>query len=302
MIELNYLRAFNTVAQFQSFTKASKQLHISQPALSIQIKKLEATLGLNLFYKSHNMIFLTESGLLLYEYTQKIFALVDEVDIKLSKNRVGNSKILNIGGNHTSGTYILPEIIAQYKTMYPSVNINLHVTNNTELSQLIEAGTLDFTINGGSIPYSQNISAEKILEDELVLVASPHNAICSKKYLSVEDVKKLCFIVHQIDSQLYVYYHYFIDELEIPEKIGMNLAYIDAIKQTVCANLGVTLLPLTTVSHELAAGQLQRLRIKNRSWSYPYYLVYPKNRPLSTTAQNFITLIKNSSLTHKPEV
>jgi len=291
-MELHYMKVFKTVAELRSFTKASEQLHISQPALSIQIKKLETELNLKLFNKIHNKISLTQNGEILYEYAQKIFALIDEAENKLLNEREFISGVLNIGGSNTPGTYILPEIIGEFKNKYPYVNINLQISNTSEIWHFVNNGTLDFAINGGNMIFNENICTQKLLDDELVIVASPKNKFCGKTYLDTEDIKELSFIVHQTDSQLYTYYTHFVEELGIPKKTSMSLGFIDAIKRAVYANLGVSLMPKAAVALELKIGQLKQLKIKDKKWFYPYSLIYNKNKFLSVAADKFIDMIK----------
>ncbi len=292
-MELPYLRVFNAVAQFQSFTKAAQHLHISQPALSIQIKKLELDLNLKLFDKINNRIFLTDNGNMLYEYTQRIFELVSEVESKLLDEQSSISGNINIGGSNTPGTYILPEIIGKFKNEYPLVNVNLHIANTSEISHLVNNGTLDFAINGGNSHYSDNICVEKLFDDELIIVASPKNKYSLRGIIDIENFKDLSFIVHQNDSQLYTYYLKIIKEIGIPEKTGFSLGNIAAIKRAVSANLGVSLIPYAAVSVELKTKHLKKLAYNSDKWYYPYSLIYNKNKYLSLASKKMIDMIKN---------
>ena len=126
-MDLHYLEIFNAIAKYLSFKKASEVLHISQPALSIQIKKLESQIDMKLFYKTGNKTYLSESGLILYEYTKKIFSLVEEMENRISKQSEYIGGTINLGGSYTPGTYILPMAIGEMKKQYPSVTVNLHI-------------------------------------------------------------------------------------------------------------------------------------------------------------------------------
>lgn len=291
-MDLHYLEIFNTVAQYESYKKASEVLHISQPALSVQVKKLEEQIGLKLFNKIGNKIYLNDNGIMLQEYTKRIFAIVDELESNILDTKEFIGGTLSIGGSNTPGTYILPEVIGEFKKQYPGIKINLHIANTTEISYMINDGTLDIAVNGGSCVYSSYIYTEKLFEDELVLVASSCNPYCDYNSITAEDLKKLSFVVHKTDSQLYTYYKKFIDELDIPENISMYLGNIDAIKNAVSSNLGISLVPYVAVKMELKFGILKALKVSDCKLNYPYSLIYNKNKSLSATSKKFIQFIR----------
>ncbi len=290
-MDLHYLELFNTIAKYESYKKASSVLHISQPALSNQIKKLESQIQLQLFDKVGNKICLNENGIMLREYTQKLFDLIDELEAAISNthNLIGGN--LNIGGSNTPGTYLLPEMMGSFKKHYPNTQFNLHIGNTSEIAHLINNHTLDFAINGGNCDYSNNIYVETLFIDQLVLIASPSNSYCNRKEVTIEDLCQMNFIVHETDSQLYSYYAKFIEENDIPENIAMYMGNIDAIKRAVSSDLGISLIPYEAVRYELQYGLLKQLNFPSLDIKYPYNLIYNKNKALSTTTKKFIEYI-----------
>lgn len=293
-MDLHYLKLFDTVAKYESYKKASEILHISQPALSVQIKKLEGQLGLKLFQKAGNRVCLSENGIMLQDYTKKIFEIVDELELNISDMQNYISGTLNMGGSNTPGTYMLPDWIGEFKKQYPGIKVNLHIADTSEISHLIENDTLDIAVNGGSCYYSNHIHAEKLYEDRLVLVASPENEYCSRTSITTEDLKNMSFVAHKTDSQLYSYYKLFIEEIGIPENISMSLGNIDAIKRAVSSNLGISLIPYVAVKFELQFGLLKLLPYTGSIPTYDYSLIYSKNKSLSITAHKFIDFIKEN--------
>lgn len=293
-MDLHYLKIFDTVAKYESYKKASEVLHISQPALSVQIKKLEGQIGLKLFQKVGNRICLSENGIMLQEYTGRIFEIIDELEHNISDKQNYISGTLNMGGSNTPGTYILPDLIGEFKKLYPGIKINLHIADTAEISHLIENDTLDIAVNGGSCFYSNHIHSEQLYEDRLVLVASPENVYCSNNSITTEDLQKMSFVVHKTDSQLYSYYKMFIEEIGIPENISMSLGNIDAIKRAVSSNLGISLIPYVAVKFELQFGLLKALPYSGSIPTYAYSLIYSKNKSLSVTSRKFIDFIKEN--------
>lgn len=291
-MELHYLKIFHTVAKYTSFKKASEVLCVSQPALSIQIKKLEGQTGLKLFNKIGNRIVLSEDGEMLYRYTQRIFAIVEELENHVQN--LGNeiAGTINLGASNTPGVYILPKVIGEMKKRYPGVTVNLHVADTSEIANLIENGTLDVAVNGGNGNYNSNIFAEKLFNDRLVIVASPENPLTIKESLDIQELSDTAFVIHSTTSQLYTYYKKFIEAYGLAENIGMHFGSIDAIKYAIYADLGVSILPYYAVKSEIEKGMLTELRIDCDKLEYPYSLIYNKNKHLSVTTRKFIEILK----------
>ena len=291
-MDLHYLEIFHTVATYESYKKASEVLYISQPALSVQIKKLEAQIGLKLFDKIGNKVYLSDNGIMLYEYTKKIFKVVNDLEDAISNTQNFIGGTLRIGGSNTPGSYILPEIIGEFQKNYPNTMINLDIGNTTDISHLVNNGTLDIAVNGGSCLYSEHIFVEELLCDKLIIVASPKNPYCNRKVITKEQLEKMSFVVHKTDSQLYAYYDKFVNNIGMDVNINMSLGNIDAIKKAVAANLGITLIPYVAVKFELQYGILKQLNVPFIDLTYPYNLIYNKNKSLSVTSKKFIQLLK----------
>ncbi len=299
-MDLHYLKIFNTVAAHQSFTRASELLHISQPALSIQIKKLEEELGLKVFDKAGNKIILNENGRILYGYTQKVFAILGEAENILinKKDYIGGS--VTIGGSNTPGAYILPHVIGEFKKQYPYVNVNLQVCTTDEIAKRVEEGTVDFAVNGGFMTYPSTIEVEKLMEDELILAISPAHLYSRHHFISHDELQYMKFILHENNSQLNKIAKDFIEEFNLPaKKIEMTLGNIEAIKQAVIANLGLSLIPHAAINLELSIGLIKEVQIEGRSWTYPYSLIWNKNRYLSPAAKELMKMVKQNMKTEE---
>lgn len=294
MMDLHYLKLFHILASQKSYTKAAELLFISQPALSMQIKKFEDELGMKLFDRVGNKNILNENGKLLYGFTQKIFATIEEAEHQLMNKTDCISGTINIGGSNTSGAYILPKIIGIFKRMYPHVNVNLHVSDTNEIAHMISDNQLDFAINGGVLDYSSNIHVERLMEDKVMLIASPENELSGKEYIQCDELAPYNFITHERHSQLYRLTERLIREMNIPSEITMTFGNIDAIKQAVAANLGVALIPQTSITFELKLGIIKELRIRDRNWTYPYSLIYNNNHYLSPAVKKLIELVRDS--------
>jgi DNA-binding transcriptional LysR family regulator len=287
-MDLHYLEIFNTVATFESYKKASAVLHISQPALSVQIKRLESQIGLKLFDKRGNKVYLSENGIMLFSYTKKIFRIVSDLEDAISDTQGYVGGTLNLGGSNTPGSYVLPELIGAYKKQYPKVIMNLSIGNTADIAHYINNGTLDVAINGGTCNYNEHIYVEELFSDKLILVASPQSSYCDIHKITASKLKDMSFVVHKTDSQLYSFYDKFIHQMDIPENVIMSLGNIDAIKKAVAANIGVSLIPYSAVKFELQFGILRQLNLPDLKLRYPYSLIYNKSKPLSAASKKYI--------------
>ena len=291
-MDIHYLRMFNIMASELNYSKAANTLYITQPAVSMQIRKLENDLGFRLFDKIGKHLYLNENGKILYEYTKKIFALIEEAENSLySRNNIVKGTV-DIGASNTPGTYVLPKILGEFKEMYPDVNTYLHIANTHEIERMIFDNKVDFAVNGGDIEYSSQIVTEKLADDSVVFITSPSNSLAGCECVEPCELADSKFITHERNSQVYKLIEDILKELGLPVNITVTLGNIEAIKQAVAANLGIAAIPGSAISMEMKFGVLKQFRIKGKQWIYPYNLIYHKNRLHSNQAAKLMALVK----------
>ncbi len=176
--------------------------------------------------------------------------------------------------------------------IYPLVKINLNIGSTADIAHNINNGSLDFAINGGNMTYHKDVIVEKLMEDALVLVSSPMSGYARIKHVGAEAIRDMDFVVHKTDSQLYTYYLNYIEELNLPERVSITLGNIDAIKRAIMANIGVSLIPYSSVSLELKTGLLVKLVLDKAPPPYPYSLIYNKNKYMSPAAEKFVEVLR----------
>ncbi|MGB7605331.1 MAG: LysR family transcriptional regulator [Lutisporaceae bacterium] len=291
-MNLNYLKLFNILAAELSFSKTASLLYISQPAVSIQIKNLENELGFKLFDRTGRQLQLTENGKILYRYTKKIFELVDKADTELTSQASNLKGMVEVGASNTPGTYVLPKILSEYSEAYPEVVSNLHIGNTHDVEKMVLENKVDFAIKGGDVIYNSKLYVEWIAEDEVVFITSPNSFLAKQKYVKLSELECAKFIVHEKNSQLYNLVEDILGELNLLNNITMTVGHIDAIKQAVKLEIGIAALPLPAVKDDLKAGILSQFKIKDKSWVYPYYLIYNKGRHRSPAARRLMELVR----------
>lgn len=292
-MDLHYLWLFYKVAQNASFSRAAEELMLSQPTISMQVKKLEAELGLTLFDRFGKNIYLSREGEFVYSYAQKIFDTVKELEDLIAAQKgkiVGN---IHIGASNTPGVHIIPSLLGVFKHSYPDITTHLHIRNTREILNMIITNKVDFAIVGGKYDYKKTFKAKKLFDDSIVLIGSPENPLTQKDFVSAEELLSQPIITHEPDSNLYYTTEDIIkNDLKLPFKTSMILGNISAINNAVAANLGIALVPFTSAKHHLENGMVKKISVENKLWNYPFYIVYYRDKTLNLPVKLLIKTIE----------
>src|SRR6266702_1102414 len=173
-MNLHNLRIFLKVAELEHITRASEELHLSQPAVTKIIQSLEHEVGLELIERQGRRIALTHAGRVLQNYARQIFALEREMEEALGALRDVEGGEVTLAANTTAGVYLLPPIVARFRARYPQVTLNISILNSHEIVEETLNWNLDFgLVEGDASALPQGLLVEKFAYDELVLVVSP---------------------------------------------------------------------------------------------------------------------------------
>ena len=187
--QLNFhqLYLFYTVASHHSFSRAAQALAITQPAVSIQIQELEKSMGVTLFHRRSKGLLVTEVGESVYAYAQQIFALSSKLLETVQEAQDLKTGHLVLGASTTPGEFVLPQVVGQFRRVYPGIQIELIIANTRSIVQRILSGEIDLGMVGER-PHQHSGELEMIdyVEDEIVLVASPNHPIAQFSSLTAE--------------------------------------------------------------------------------------------------------------------
>jgi len=289
------IHIFYKAAQKLNFSEVAQEMYLTQPAVTFQIKKLENHLGTTLFYREKNRVALTEAGEVLYQHAKKILACYEEAEREVGKiSGIVQGRIL-IGASTTMGEYILPRLLGQLKERYPRLEPLLMIGNSDRILNDVVRRTLDVGILAEEVLHRE-LHQEKILEDELVLIAAPAHPIARKKWVTPEDLRRYPFIAREKGSGTR-------KETEIGlEKAGINprelrismwLGSGEAVKGAVEANLGIAILSRWAIQKEMRLGTLQIVPIKNVQLVRDFKLIHYKKKPLSLALEHMIDFLRN---------
>lgn len=291
-MDSNQLNIFCMVTRQQSFSKAAKLLHMSQPAVSTQVKNLEEYYRGQLLSRTPQGVTLTKAGEVLYEYAQKILDLQNEMEGKLETIfKHVNNKIM-IGASTIIGNVALPCTIYLFKEEHPEVELNLNISNADEVLRMVMSGEVDIGVVEGD-PDSSTLKALPVTSDELVFIAPPQYP-AKGDVISLQDFFDHPLILREDGSgtrralaSALARQGFSVDQLNVITE--MKNTY--AIKSAVEAGLGGSVVPRLAVRKEAYTGSLRVLTITDLEMPINFNLVYPINRSLSTKTKLFIKFL-----------
>jgi DNA-binding transcriptional LysR family regulator len=265
---LQQLRILKAVGTEKNFTKAAAVLYLSQPSLSKQIKALERNLDSLLINRERNKVSLTESGKVLFQYSERILALCEESCRALIDLKNGDRGNLTVGASQTIGTYLMPRILALFAQNYPQIDLKVQVNSTRIIAKNIINRDIDIAVVGGEISddLKKNLIVQPFVYDELSLIISESHPFAKKKIINKEDLYCLNFITLNSNSTI----KKFIDNILIQNKIEtkqlktiLQLNSIEGIKTAVSLGLGAAFVSSSAIEKELKLQTIGIIKIEN---------------------------------------
>jgi len=293
-MEDHKLKVFCTVAETKSFSKTSEIIHLTQPAVSLQIQALEEKYETKLFDRSSSTVTLTPAGETLYKYAKEILTLYTSAEKAIGKQTGLVKGSLSIGAGSNIGNFILPTLITEFKRIHPKIKIYLLVNNSKRVIELLNAGNIDLGLVEGDVS-RQKMIVKKLLSDELLLIVSPEHHWAKRKEVSISELAKEPFIVREPGSGTRQMIEKFLARHGITLhdlKISAILGSTEAIKDAVENGLGVSIISRWAVRKENRYGTLHLLSIKEEKMTRDFSLVMNKNSVSSNSLEEFVSFLK----------
>ncbi|GAA3407121.1 selenium metabolism-associated LysR family transcriptional regulator [Paenibacillus hodogayensis] len=297
-LNFHQLHIFYTVAEKGSFSMAAQALHMTQPAVTMQVQSLEDYFGTKLFHRSTKRIDLTEAGRTLLPFAKRSIDLIKDTDIAMSKFTHMLEGRLQLGASLTIGEYILPRLLGPFGKEYPSISVSLKVMNTTQILEEIFNHQLTFGLVEAPI-HHPDVRTEVVLNDELLLIVPSEHPLADRERITIDDVQQFPFILReqgsgtrQVMEQELQRVGFGADRL----RIVMELGSTGAIKSAVEAGLGITLLSPTAVRHETALGIFKVKPIEGLTFTRHFYSIYLEAALLPISAVTFLTFLRERDL------
>jgi DNA-binding transcriptional LysR family regulator len=294
VMEDHKLKVFCTVAETKSFSKASEIIHLTQPAVSLQIQALEELYETKLFDRSSSMVSLTSSGEVLYRYAKEILALYAAAEKNIGELTGLVKGSISVGASSTIGNYLLPSVIADFRRTHPKIKIHLFVGNTKRIIELLNSGNIDFGMVEGDVT-RQKLLVEKLLKDELVVIIPALHPWAKRKEISIYDVTKEPFILREEGSGTRQIIEKYFNKHGISThdmKASMMLGSTVAIKEAVESGMGISIVSRWAARKESKYGSLKLLSIKEENLFREFSLISQKSAIGSHAVDEFLTYLK----------
>lgn len=284
------LESFLAVAASSSISAAAKRVHVSQPAVTKQMRVLERTLGVELVRRTARGVRLTEAGELLRDYARRSAALLDECQIALSDLATGAAGSLTIGAGVTTSMFQLPVWLRRYRRQWPAVDIRVHTGTSLAVAELVRAREVDCGLVTSETKDSELI-AQRLFSEEIWLVAAETRHRPAR--VRLERVPLIMFPSH---SGFRRYLDRALAAAGLEPHVKMEIDSVEATKSLVSVGLGAAFLPAAAVRREVRAGQLRRLSVIGLpALRRTTTLLRRRDRTPSKALQNFLTVISTST-------
>lgn len=294
-MEDHKLKVFCTVAETKSFSKTSEIIHLTQPAVSLQIQALEEKYETKLFDRSSSTVTLTPAGEILYKYAKEILSLYSSAEKSIQKQTGIVKGSLTIGAGSNIGNYILPGVITDFRKMHPKIKIYLIVSNTKRVIEHLNSGNIDIGIAEGDVS-RQKVVLKKLISDELLLIVPPDHPWAKRKEVSLTELIKEPFIFREAGSGTrQIIENFFAKHGFTPQdmKISAILGSTEAIKDAVENGLGVSIISRWAARKEIKYGTLRLLNLKEEKMVRDFYVIFKKNFITSNSFDEFLTFLKS---------
>ncbi len=273
------LQVFFTVARLLSFTKAAETLHMTQPAVTFQVRQLEEYFNTRLFDRTHNRISLTDAGNLVYGYAEKIFDLYNEMENMIKEMTGEISGSLTIGASTTIAEYMLPSLLGDFRKRYQDVVIHLKVSNTEGIVSMVENNVIDLGVVEAPVG-NKNLVVETCRNDRLVAIVPNGHPLASHDVVHLDELLEYPFICREEGSGTREVIEEYICHAEGCKEglnVAMELGSPEAVKGAVEAGMGISIVSEATIAKELKLGTLVAVEL-DPPMERPFSFVHQKQK------------------------
>jgi LysR family transcriptional regulator, low CO2-responsive transcriptional regulator len=284
-VTLRQLQVFATVARHLSFARAAEELHLTAPAVSMQVKELESVLGLPLFDRSGRTITLSTPGEYFLLHARRMLGALKDAEDTVARLKGVQSGKLTLGIVSTA-KYFVPRLLAGFLREHPAVEFRLEVGNRQALVDQLQRKQVDLAIMGRP-PRELETRAEPFAPNPLVMIAAPEHPLAHLSNVPPALLANELFLVREIGSGTRAAMDIFFKERKIHPAVRMEMPSNETIKQAVMANMGVSFLSLHTMRLEVGAGLIKLLEVDGLPLMRLWHIVNMHAKLLSPAAEAF---------------
>lgn len=285
--DLRLLKAFVAVVDCGGFGAAAKVLHLSQAAVSERIARLEDAVGLRLLDRNPRQISPTVVGRRFHVLARQLLEHGAAVRLELRELAGAVRGALHIGASNIPGEYILPALLPKFCAAHPQIELHLRIHDSAEIIELVHQGQVEAGIVGAR-PSSRQFAIEPLWQDRLVLVVPADHRLAGRKRVSAKEIAEEPFIMREEGSgtRKLLEAVFATNDIELPP-VTATLSSTTAVKEAVCAGLGMTLLSERAARKEAAAGILALIELRGLRFERNFLWITDRQRTLSPLCQRF---------------
>lgn len=285
------LLVFMAVADKRNFSRAAEELHMTQPSVSQQIQLLEKHIGAKLFIRTNKYVQLTKAGEIVYLHAKEITSLYKRMSTLVNDLMNEASGHLKIGASYTFGEYVLPQILAKMKKLYPNVVPSVQIGNTREIVQAALSYQIDVGIVEGEAT-NQSLTIQPFAHDEMYIIAGTKSEIFSKEIVTLEQIENETWIVREEGSGTREATERLFEILKIRPKNIIEFGSTQLIKEAVEAGMGITYLSELAIKKEKRLNTIDYLKVNGTPIQRNFSIITGKIELQTKSMEIFIELIK----------
>jgi len=282
---LRQLKVFEAVARLRSFSRAAEELHLTQPAVSTQVRKLQEHAGLPLFEQLGKKIHLTPAGAQMLESSREIIQKFQEAEEAMAQFRGVSGGRLNVSVI-SAGDYFFPRLLVEFAQRHADVSFNFGVVNREELLEQLKDNQTDLAVMVRP-PEDLDTNAEAFAPHPYVVVAPPAHPLARSRRIAASRIVREPFVVREQGSDTWNSMAQAFGPQLAKLNVAMEIRSTETIKQAVMAGMGISFLSAHTVSRELQSGSLVVLDVQGFPLMLNWYVVHRRTKRLPPVAQAF---------------
>jgi DNA-binding transcriptional LysR family regulator len=289
-VNFTQLKAFQAVANNGSITKAAQLLHVSQPLVSKHLKNLEKDFGVKLFERNRGAAELTDAGSSLLRHANAILVHLDEARKELRASKTSNkSDPLKIAGSYAASALLLPSLLVNFKNKHRDTSIILRTGTTREVKSMLLNSTVELALLN-ELPVNPEFVSEPFRKEKLVVFAAPNHPLAKKKRLTISDLRQAALVTTGMASAVDKMLNHLVQGLGA--KIAIQCGSPASVKIVVKNKIGLGILFQDMLIQEIRNKLFKVLEIPGLALTVQSYIVYYKDRPLSTSAKDFLALLR----------
>ena len=298
-VTLRQLKVFEAVARHLNYSRAAQELHLSQPAVSMQMKQLEGSAGMPLFEQAGKKIFLTEAGREMQHYARSVTQQLEEAAEALTELKDASRGRLQLTIISTA-KYFAPKFVAKFCRLHPGVTLKLDVCNRATLLERLARNETDLVIMGHP-PQGLDITLQPFAPNPHVIVAAPAHALARARRIALKHIAGETFLLRESGSGTRLLMERVFAEHGLAVNASMEIGSDETIKQAVMAGMGIGFLSSHTVQLELQAKRLVMLDVVGFPIVRNWYIVHRTDKRLSPVARAFKEFLLSEAATLGPK-